>query len=79
MIVSKHTYLADLVTECGGGLVTDNSVEDLVRCFEVLLKDPEQCAQMGRKGQEFVEKKLNWSEAFKNLHELYQQHLDISL
>jgi len=70
-IVSRHTNIARIVEEIGGGIVVDNTPDSIAEAFHCLAKDPGIAVKMGKAGRAAIESRYNWKSAFQELLDLY--------
>lgn len=74
VIVAAGTWLADFVMSEGVGLAVPACDEDALREALVRLKDdPGLATQMGRRGREVIEDRLNWQLASQRLLDAYEE------
>lgn len=75
VVVSKYAGVHKIISEDFGIIVDPFNKEELARKIIYLLKNPDECEQMGLKGRKFVERKMVWQNLARDLKNIYSEEI----
>ncbi|MFN7960502.1 MAG: glycosyltransferase [Thermoanaerobaculia bacterium] len=73
VVLSPEVGLASEVLQARAGLVVPADSSTLARALRSLLADPDQAAQMGRRGAELVRRRFTWAAVAEQMEKVYQE------
>ena len=71
VVVTPEVGAAEIVRECGGGIVTQGDPEPLSAAMSRLIEDPDLARSMGDAGKRHVEQYYTWGRVAANMEDLY--------
>lgn len=77
VVVTPEVGLAPVVTSVGAGLVAAGGPESLSRAMVMLLGDPEQRLEMGKRGAQAVAERFSWSTVAAQMESLYESAITL--
>ena len=76
VVVTPEVGAADLVTECGGGIVSDGNPEALAAAIGSILDAPDAARAMGARAREFVRANLSWPSVARRMTQVYEEAIE---